>query len=203
VEGRVAGLIMASRPKCDHVLKIVLEGDLNVGKTKLLLRMTEDPYSEGFEGTIGTDFRFRVAELDGKVVKCIIWDKYCSGEFRNSYFRGALGVMLVYDITDRESFMNLERRWLSDIQRYCVEDVVVLVIGNKTDLEAQRVVSFEEGKALADSYRASFIETSAKNSANVEAAFMSLLVKAKAAYDRRNEGQSLMQQKPDRSCVCF
>lgn len=109
-----------------------------------------------------------------KAIKMQIWDTAGQEKFRtitSSYYRGAHGIIIVYDVTDRDSFVNVNN-WLQEIQRYASESVNRLLIGNKCDLEEKRIVSFEEGKQLADSLGIVFIETSAKTSQNVEQSFL-------------------------------
>jgi Ras-related protein Rab-1A len=122
------------------------------------------------------------------------------------YFRGAQGVFLVYDVTDRASFMDVSY-WLNEVKLEASSDVVVLLLGNKSDLETQRAVSFDEGKALADEFRISFMETSAKTSANVEAAFIAMAAVVKARIEANEMGfevhkPSVRQPATERSRYC-
>jgi Ras-related protein Rab-1A len=111
----------------------------------------DDTYTESYISTIGVDFKIRTIELDGKTVKLQIWDTAGQERFRtitSSYYRGAHGIIIVYDITDRESFDNV-KQWLNEIDRYACENVNKLLVGNKCDLEAKRQVEFEEAKVRA------------------------------------------------------
>jgi small GTP-binding protein len=126
--------------------------------------------------TIGVDFKIKTLDVDGKSVKLQIWDTAGQERFRNiisSYYRGAQGIMLVYDITDLESFQNLNS-WLIEIEKNANKNVFKLLIGNKSDLESQRQVQFDEGKAFAESNGMKFIETSAKTDQKVKEAFETL-----------------------------
>lgn len=118
--------------------------------------------------------KIRTIELDGKTIKLQIWDTAGQERFRtitSSYYRGAHGIIVVYDVTDQESFNNV-KQWLHEIDRYACENVNKLLVGNKSDLTTKRVVSTETAKEFADQLGIEFLETSAKNANNVERAFM-------------------------------
>eukprot|EP01071_Lankesteria_metandrocarpae_P001252 Lankesteria_metandrocarpae@DN1417_c0_g1_i1.p1 len=160
-------------PEYDYLFKLLLIGDSGVGKSCLLLRFAEDTYTNSYISTIGVDFKIRTIDLDSKTVKLQIWDTAGQERFRtitSSYYRGAHGIIIVYDVTDRESYYNV-KNWMQEIDKYAMENVNKLLVGNKCDLGAKKVVTFEEGKELADSYNIRFIETSAKSAHNVEQAF--------------------------------
>jgi Ras-related protein Rab-1A len=163
----------------------------------------DDTYTESYISTIGVDFKIRTIELDGKTIKLQIvrrrrprarartpraaradplpplpaqWDTAGQERFRtitSSYYRGAHGIIIVYDITDRESFDNV-KQWLNEIDKYACENVNKLLVGNKSDLDNKRQVDFEEGKAFADQHGIPFLETSAKSSTNVEKSFLTM-----------------------------
>jgi len=167
----------------DHLFKILMVGDSGVGKSSLLLRFTDDTFSENFISTIGVDFKIRTVNLEGKVIKMQIWDTAGQERFRtitSSYYRGAHGVILVYDVTDQVSFNNA-RQWLTEIERYACGNVVKLLVGNKSDLTTKRVVSQVTGKEFADQFHLPFIEASAKDGSNVKQAFMTLV---KEVFDK-------------------
>eukprot|EP01029_Cantina_marsupialis_P027993 TRINITY_DN774281_c0_g1_i1.p1 TRINITY_DN774281_c0_g1~~TRINITY_DN774281_c0_g1_i1.p1 ORF type:complete len:202 (+),score=52.48 TRINITY_DN774281_c0_g1_i1:76-681(+) len=169
----------------DHLFKLLLIGDSAVGKSCLLVRFAEDTYTENFISTIGVDFKIRTLELDDKVVKLQIWDTAGQDRFKtitSSYYRGANGIIIVYDITDAESFANV-KQWLQEIDRYACRDVCKLLVGNKNDLEEKRAVSKEEAQEFADSLGIPFLETSAKKSTNVRNAFITMAseIKEKSA----------------------
>eukprot|EP00980_Cylindrotheca_fusiformis_P000372 scaffold91_cov127-Cylindrotheca_fusiformis.AAC.32 len=169
--------------KCsDYLFKLLLIGDSGVGKSCLLLRFADDTYTESYISTIGVDFKIRTIELDGKTIKLQIWDTAGQERFRtitSSYYRGAHGIIVVYDVTDQESFNNV-KQWLHEIDRYAAENVNKLLVGNKSDLTGKRVVSTEQGKEFADSLGIEFLETSAKTSTNVEQAFLTMASQIKA-----------------------
>eukprot|EP01089_Gocevia_fonbrunei_P022140 TRINITY_DN882_c0_g1_i4.p1 TRINITY_DN882_c0_g1~~TRINITY_DN882_c0_g1_i4.p1 ORF type:complete len:208 (-),score=46.28 TRINITY_DN882_c0_g1_i4:122-745(-) len=161
----------------DHLFKILMVGDSGVGKSSLLLRFTDDTFSDNFISTIGVDFKIRTVNIDGKVVKMQIWDTAGQERFRtitSSYYRGAHGVILVYDVTDQVSFNNA-RQWLTEIERYACGQVVKLLVGNKSDLTTKRVVDQVTGKEFADQFNLPFLEASAKDGTHVTEAFMQLV----------------------------
>jgi Ras-related protein Rab-1A len=153
-----------------------LIGDSGVGKSSLILRFADDTFTENFTPTIGVDFKIKTVEIESKRIKMQIWDTAGQERFRtitSTYYRGAQGVIIVYDICDREGFRNISN-WVSEIKRHCVSNVNIIVIGNKSDLEDKRVIRWEDGSELARSLDFKFIETSAKDSRNVEEAFLSM-----------------------------
>jgi len=160
-------------PEYDFLFKLLLIGDSGVGKSCLLLRFADDTYTESYISTIGVDFKIRTIDLDGKTVKLQIWDTAGQERFRtitSSYYRGAHGICVVYDVTDRTSYDNV-KQWLSEIDRYATEGVCKLLIGNKSDIEDKKVVDTEEAEKFAASLGIAHLETSAKNATNVEQAF--------------------------------
>uniref|UniRef100_A0A7S4P7G3 Uncharacterized protein n=1 Tax=Paramoeba aestuarina TaxID=180227 RepID=A0A7S4P7G3_9EUKA len=166
----------------DYLFKLLLIGDSGVGKSCLLLRFADDTYTESYISTIGVDFKIRTIELEGKVIKLQIWDTAGQERFRtitSSYYRGAHGIIVVYDISDQVTFNNV-KQWLQEIDRYACENVNKLLVGNKCDVE-KRDVSVETGKQFAASLPVPipFIETSAKNSTNVESAFLTMAAEIK------------------------
>lgn len=166
----------------DHLFKILLIGDSGVGKSCLLLRFVDDAYTESYISTIGVDFKIRTLNIEGKTVKMQIWDTAGQERFRtitSSYYRGAHGIAVVYDVTDMESFNNV-KQWLSEIEKYASDNVNKLLIGNKSDLVSKKVVDTEMAKSFADSHNIPFIETSAKNATNVEEAFLRMATDIKA-----------------------
>lgn len=160
----------------DYLIKLLLIGDSGVGKSCLLLRFSEDSFTPSFITTIGIDFKIRTIDIDGKRVKLQIWDTAGQERFRTIttvYYRGAMGILLVYDVTDRKSFENV-RTWFGNVEQHASEDVNKILIGNKCDWEEKRQVSREEGEQLADSLGVPFVEASAKANIKVEEAFMQL-----------------------------
>jgi len=163
-------------PEYDYLFKLLLIGDSGVGKSCLLLRFADDTYTESYISTIGVDFKIRTIELNGKTIKLQIWDTAGQERFRtitSSYYRGAHGIIVVYDITDQVSFNNV-KQWLQEIDRYACENVNKLLVGNKNDLTNKRVVDTNTAKEFADGLGIPFLETSAKNATNVEQAFLTM-----------------------------
>ncbi|KOM32537.1 hypothetical protein LR48_Vigan01g209300 [Vigna angularis] len=168
-------------PEYDYLFKLLLIGDSGVGKSCLLLRFADDSYLDSYISTIGVDFKIRTVEQDGKTIKLQIWDTAGQERFRtitSSYYRGAHGIIVVYDVTDQDSFNNV-KQWLNEIDRYASENVNKLLVGNKCDLTANKVVSYETAKAFADEIGIPFMETSAKNATNVEQVFMAMAAEIK------------------------
>ncbi|GMI47844.1 hypothetical protein TrCOL_g12346 [Triparma columacea] len=167
----------------DMQIKLLMIGDSGVGKTCLLLRYANDSFSPTFITTIGIDFKIKNVEIDQKKIKLQIWDTAGQERFRTittSYFRGAQGILLVYDVTDRRSFDSI-RNWISQIQQHADVSVNKILVGNKCDITEEKVVSTAEGQKLADEYGIDFWEASAKNDINVEQSFISI---ARAVKDR-------------------
>ncbi|CAI0383968.1 unnamed protein product [Linum tenue] len=165
-----------------------------------MLLLQDDSYLESYISTIGVDFKIRTVEQDEKTIKLQIWDTAGQERFRtitSSYYRGAHGIIIVYDVTDEESFNNV-KQWLSEIDRYASENVNKLLVGNKSDLTANRVVSYETAKkAFADEIGIPFMETSAKSSTNVEEAFMAMsadIKKRMASQPASNAGKPSIVQ---------
>eukprot|EP00929_Paragymnodinium_shiwhaense_P096734 TRINITY_DN58431_c0_g1_i1.p1 TRINITY_DN58431_c0_g1~~TRINITY_DN58431_c0_g1_i1.p1 ORF type:complete len:211 (+),score=37.79 TRINITY_DN58431_c0_g1_i1:106-738(+) len=177
----------AKREGYDMQIKLLTVGNSGVGKTCLLLRYADGSFSTTFITTIGIDFKINTIDLDGKRVKLQIWDTAGQERFRTitkSYFRGAQGILLVYDVTDRSSFNSVET-WVEDIEKNADRHVNKILIGNKCDMD-DRAVSTAEGEALARRFKMPFFETSAKKNINVDEAFRKI---ASMVVDReRREG---------------
>ena len=167
---------MSLQQDYDYLFKLLLIGNSAVGKSSLLLRFSDNIFNESFLPTIGVDFKIRTFDLSNKTVKLQIWDTAGQERFKtitSSYYKGAHGIILVYDITDRQTFKDIEN-WLSEVEKFANENVVKLVIGNKSDLESNRQVTREEGQEFADSLGVKFLETSAKECTNVEKSFFTM-----------------------------
>ncbi|KAF0976200.1 hypothetical protein FDP41_004875 [Naegleria fowleri] len=165
-------------PEYDYLFKLLLIGDSGVGKSCLLLRFADDTYTDSYISTIGVDFKIRTIELDGKTIKLQIWDTAGQERFRTIYYRGAHGIIIVYDVTDQDSFSNV-KQWLSEIDRYASDNVNKLLVGNKCDLTSKKQVDRSTAEEFAKSLNIPFLETSAKNSTNVEQAFMTMAAEIK------------------------
>jgi len=160
----------------EFLLKILIIGDTGCGKSCLLVRFTDDTFNENFISTIGVDFKIRTLKFDGKVVKLQIWDSAGQERFRNitsSYYRGAHGIIVVYDITDSASFDHVAM-WLKEIEKFAADNVSTIVVGNKSDLAEKRAVETERASDFCQRIGLPFLETSAKSSTNVEEAFLTM-----------------------------
>lgn len=167
-------------PEYDYLFKLLLIGDSGVGKSRLLLRFVDDTYTESYISTIGVDFRIRTMEINGKTAKLQIWDTAGQERFRtitSSYYRGAHGILVVFDLTDKESFANV-REWMKEVDRFACENVNVVLVGNKSDTDPKRPrrISAEAAQELADDLKGgiSYCETSAKTGNGVVEAFEQL-----------------------------
>ena len=160
----------------EFIFKVLFLGNSNVGKSSLFLRFVDDIWNDTFVPTIGVDFKIKTLEIDQKKVKLQIWDTAGQERFKNiisSYYRGVHGILLIYDVTDKDSFKNLNN-WLIEIEKNANKNVVKVLIGNKADLEDKRIISYNQGKEFADMYGLKYIETSAKKNINVRDAFETL-----------------------------
>lgn len=168
----------------DNIFKIIFIGDSNVGKSSLLFRYVKNTFNEYHMTTIGIDFLVKNIRFEGKSIKLQIWDK-CGKEVHGGYLkvfsRYSNGVFIVYDITDRKSFENVQW-WMDELDSNGPPDICRVLIGNESDLEKYRVVKTEEGESLARKYGIPFLETSAKKSINVKEMFETIikLMNAKA-----------------------
>ncbi|XP_073487629.1 ras-related protein Rab-10-like isoform X1 [Aquarana catesbeiana] len=196
---------MTGTPSDKLVLKLVMTGDSNVGKTCIMTRYTEN-IIPSYISTIGIDFKTKTINIDDTPLKLQIWDTAGQERFHTlsvSYFRGAQGFVLVYDITNTNSFENISW-WMKDIKMKAGEEVEVVLLGNKCDKEDEREVSKERGEKLAWEYGIPFYETSAKEYINIDKAFLSL---SNAIYEKRSSMLinpnlvNLQEPKKSTSCV--
>ncbi|KAJ9540243.1 hypothetical protein OSB04_026749 [Centaurea solstitialis] len=181
---------MASDEDCDYLFKTILVGDSAVGKSNLLSRFAKDEFHLDSKPTIGVEFAYRNTKVGDKIVKAQIWDTAGQESFgsltfssddrfraiTSSYYRGAQGAMLVYDITRNGTFEHL-KKWLTELREFGDRDMVIVLVGNKSDLVDLREVDTEDGKKLAELENLCFMETSAKENLNVEDAFVEMITK--------------------------
>ncbi|XP_065573170.1 ras-related protein Rab-11A-like [Artemia franciscana] len=161
----------------DYLFKVVLIGDSGVGKSNLLSRFTRNEFNLESKSTIGVEFATRSIQVDGKTIKAQIWDTAGQERYRaitSAYYRGAVGALLVYDIAKQLTYENVER-WLKELRDHADQNIVIMLVGNKSDLRHLRSVPTDEARAFAEANRLSFIETSALDSTNVESAFQNIL----------------------------
>ncbi|KAI4348745.1 hypothetical protein L6164_009428 [Bauhinia variegata] len=163
--------------KIDYVFKVVLIGDSAVGKTQLLARFARNEFSVDSKATIGVEFQTKTLVIDNKTVKAQIWDTAGQERYRavtSAYYRGAVGAMLVYDMTKRQSFDHMAR-WLEELRGHADKNIVIMLIGNKCDLGTLRAVPTEDAQEFAQRENLFFMETSALEATNVETAFLTIL----------------------------
>lgn len=168
---------MGSDELYNFVFKVVLIGESGVGKSNLLSRFTKNEFSHDSRTTIGVEFSTRTVQLDSYTIKAQIWDTAGLERYRaitSAYYRGAVGALLVYDISKHLTYESAER-WLKELYEHADDHIVVMLVGNKSDLESLRTVPTEEARDFAERRGLMFMETSALDSTNVEAAFNQIL----------------------------
>lgn len=159
----------------DTIMKILLIGDSGVGKSCLLVRFVDDKFNPSFITTIGIDFKIKTVEINGKKIKLQLWDTAGQERFRTittAYYRGAMGIILVYDVTDEKTFANI-KTWFKTVTEHANDEAQLLLVGNKSDMDT-RIVTFEQGDGLSKELGIPFIESSAKNDDNVNDIFFTL-----------------------------
>lgn len=164
----------------DYLFKVIVVGDGAVGKTALSFRFDTGKFEQSYKMTIGADFFVKIIEVEARGmkhrVKLQIWDTAGQerfGSIRPLYYRGANGGFVVFDVTNRKSFINLEKKWFNEVYQYCGH-IPLILLGNKIDLEELRAVSMNEGQEIATEQELQFFETSAKTGQNVDKAFLNL-----------------------------
>jgi len=161
----------------DYMFKLLIIGNSSVGKTSFLFRYADDSFTSAFVSTVDIDFKVKTVFRNDKRVKLQIWDTAGQERYRTittAYYRGAMGFILMYDITNEESF-NSVQDWSTQIKTYSWDNAQVTLAGNKCDMEDERVVSNERGKQLAEQLGFEFFETSAKDNINVKQVFERLV----------------------------
>ncbi|PKK17676.1 ras-related protein Rab-11A-like, partial [Columba livia] len=183
----------------DYLFKVVLIGDSGVGKSNLLSRFTRNEFNLESKSTIGVEFATRSIQVDNKTVKAQIWDTAGQERYRaitSAYYRGAVGALLVYDIAKYLTYENAER-WLKELQDHADANIVIMLVGNKSDLRHLRAVPTDEARSFAEKNGLSFLETSALDSTNVETAFHSILSEIyRIVSQRQMAGQSRSSAPP-------
>ncbi|KAB2094210.1 hypothetical protein ERO13_A02G129000v2 [Gossypium hirsutum] len=174
--------------KVDYVFKVVLIGDSGVGKSQILARFARNDFSLDSKSTIGVEFQTRTLLIEHKSVKAQIWDTAGQERYRavtSAYYRGAAGAMLVYDVTKRQTFNHIAR-WLEELRGHADKNIVIMLVGNKSDLEKQREVSTEDATEFAQKEGLFFLETSALAAKNVETAFLTVLTEIFNIVNKKN-----------------
>ena len=178
----------------NYVLKYIIIGNSGVGKSNILLRYTEDYFYDDFKTTIGVEFGSKIIEINNKKYRIQIWDTAGQETFRSitrAYYKNSVCACLVYDITNRKSFDEIQN-WFDDCKKQTAKTIQIVLIGNKNDLENDRKISYDEGKTFAEKNNFIFMETSAKTGKNINEIF-ELSVKnideniSKGVYDLSNE----------------
>ncbi|KAM9981382.1 hypothetical protein ACTFIY_003698 [Dictyostelium cf. discoideum] len=182
----------------DFLFKILVIGDSGVGKSSLIVRFADDNFTDSFISTIGVDFKIKTIYLEGKAIKTQIWDTIGQDRFRmgngNSiYYRGAHGIIVVYDVTDQGSFKNVAQ-WLGEVDRYACENVNKLIVANKIDLLEKRMVDSDVAKSFCDIYEIPTIETSAKYATNVDDCFILMAKNIKNRLEQIEPGLQIPQK---------
>ena len=160
----------------DYLFKLLLIGDSGTGKSSLILRFADDSFNGSFISTIGVDFKIKTVDVEGFKIKMQIWDTAGQERFRtivSSYYRGAHGIIVVYDVTDTQSFSKIQH-WLKEIENYGTDQVSKLIVGNKCDLNDKRTVDFASAKEFADEFGIPIMEASARSNINVDKIFLAM-----------------------------
>ena len=191
-----------------RLYKILLLGDLSVGKSCILLRYCDDSFQELHLTTIGLDFRLKTVHLDiNKKVKAQIWDTAGQDRFRSitkNYFKGANGILLIFDVTNRSSFEHVST-WIEQIREEASEQTVIYLVGNKIDDQNNRVVTNQEAIKLTDEFKLKYYETSAKNNINIGSTFFDLIKDVDSSYSKQgndNNGIAIEKTKKTKKKCC-
>ncbi len=192
--------------KKESLYKILILGDSTVGKTCFLTRYADNTFQENQMATLGVDYKLKNVKMeDGNTVKLQIWDTAGQDRFHSltrNYFKGAHGIILLYDITTQSSFDNVSN-WIKQIKEDASEKVVIILVGNKIDLEHKRAIPTEEGEKIAEDFGLIFFECSAKTGKNINEAFNELIKKTVANFSKpAGKGQKLKQNRSDGSKGC-
>eukprot|EP01091_Cochliopodium_minus_P010090 TRINITY_DN262_c0_g1_i1.p1 TRINITY_DN262_c0_g1~~TRINITY_DN262_c0_g1_i1.p1 ORF type:complete len:200 (+),score=49.40 TRINITY_DN262_c0_g1_i1:31-630(+) len=193
----------------DHIFKILIIGDSNVGKSCLMLRYADNSFTDTHISTIGVDFKEHVLKIDNQTIKLQLWDTAGQERFKtitSSYYRGSEGIMIVYDITDKTSFESINQ-WMGEVNEYGKGALVKLLIGNKCDLEDQRVIQKTEIEKVARELGVSYMETSAKSNTNVDQSFEFLakeILKLRSPNNKKNSSTvELATPKIKKTGLCY
>lgn len=168
---------MSRNEDYDYLFKVVLIGDSGVGKSNILLRFTRDEFNVDSKSTIGVEFATRTVKIGERIIKTQIWDTAGQERYRaitSAYYRGAVGALIVYDITREDTFDNVDR-WLRELRDHADPEIVIMLVGNKCDLKHLRVVEESRAREYAEKEELFFIETSALDATNIEPSFQRIL----------------------------
>ena len=172
------------------IFKMILIGDSGVGKTNILNRYINNTFSETTKSTVGVELGTKVEEYNNTKIKVQIWDTAGQERYKSitkTYYKGAKGAFIVYDITKKDSFKNIDK-WIQDLREFGEDDAAILIVGNKSDLEESREVTTDEVKKKAEVYKMAYCETSALKSKNINYAFQTLIkLVAEKMENKKNE----------------
>jgi Ras-related protein Rab-1A len=158
----------------DYLFKLLIIGDSGVGKSCILLRFADNNFIDSYISTIGVDFKIKTIQINGKTIKLQIWDTAGQERFRtitSSYYRGANGIICVYDVTDKETFSNIKKEWLPQIERYAPEQVKTIVVGTKTDMTTKIEIQHTDATEYFNSLNVKNYRVSAKNGQGIDEMF--------------------------------
>jgi small GTP-binding protein len=177
----------------DYLYKLILVGDSYVGKTNILSKYIKNEFNQNTKSTVGVEFGTKILKIEDKIIKAQIWDTAGQERYKSitsTYYKGAKGAFIVYDITNRLSFESVDK-WIQDLNLNSDKNITLLLIGNKIDLEDKRDVSKEEGEEKAKSFGLAFLETSALTGENIDKVFDHMLkeVYNKITIEKKNSGE--------------
>jgi Ras-related protein Rab-11A len=180
-------MIKETSEKFDYLFKIVIIGDSSVGKSNIISRLVKNEFSQTTKPTIGVDFATKTFTFDKEQVKIQLWDTAGQERYHaivSAYYRGSSGAIIVYDVTNQKSFENIRTIWMKNLRNVCDENLPLMILGNKNDLEKDRAVSKLSGDELAMSEKLAFFETSALSGDNINSAFE---IFTRKIYDREKK----------------
>ena len=200
---------------CDLIAKIIIVGDSGVGKTKILKAFIDGTFNEKSESTLGVEFQAKYLEYDGIRVRAQIWDTAGQERFKSvtsSYFKGAKGAFVVYDVTSQQSFENAGH-WYEELKHAVTSDINIMLIGNKADLEELRIIPTDLAQQKAVQFGLAFMETSAKKMSNIERAFEEMirsiiknsaveLEKETLEFEYTDEKKVVLGKFSNKACCC-
>jgi small GTP-binding protein len=177
----------------DYLFKLILVGDSYVGKTNILSKYIKNEFNQNTKSTVGVEFGTKILKIEDKIIKAQIWDTAGQERYKSitsTYYKGAKGAFIVYDITNRLSFESVDK-WIQDLNLNSDKNITLLLIGNKIDLEDKRDVTKEEGEEKAKSFGLAFLETSALTGENIDKVFDHMLkeVYNKITIEKKNSGE--------------
>ncbi|CAD8114469.1 unnamed protein product [Paramecium primaurelia] len=210
----MSSLVKKAKDTYDLLIKILLIGNSGVGKTQILLRYTENQFKTSFLSTIGIDFKIKKIQVDEKVVKMQIWDTAGQERYQTitqTYYKGAMGIILVFAVNDKETFNDIDK-WMNQIKQHASDNIIKVLIGNKTDLP-DRCITYEQALKMAQKYNIPYFETSAKDGTNINDTFQQIAKTIKeqleklpqqqnGAFNKLNQAPNQDQQRYEETMCC-